>query len=66
MASTNSERLQTHKRKMRGEGFKRLSLWVCPEVEAMLTAERQPGECGGRALERMLLGAAKPRPKYER
>ena len=66
MASKNSERLEAHKRRMRAEGFKRLSLWVCPEVEAVLAAEKRPGECGGRALERMLLGAAKPRPKYER
>lgn len=66
MASTNAERLETHKRKMRAEGFKRLSLWVCPELEALLTAERRPGECSGRLLERMLLGAAKPRPTYER
>jgi hypothetical protein len=66
MATTNSERLETYKRKMRAEGFKRLSLWVCPELGAMLTAERRPGDCGGRVLERLLLGAAKPRPKYER
>jgi hypothetical protein len=66
MKSTNSERLETHKRKMRVEGFKRLSLWVCPELNALLAAERRPGECGGRVLERMLLGSAKPRPKFER
>lgn len=66
MASTNSERLETHKRKMRAEGFRRLSLWICPELQALLAAERQPGECGGRVLERMLLGAARPRPKYQR
>jgi uncharacterized protein YehS (DUF1456 family) len=66
MASTNSERLDTYKRKMQAEGFKRLSLWVCPELAAMLAAERRSGECGGRVLERLLLGAAKPRPKYER
>jgi hypothetical protein len=65
MASTNSERLEAHKRKLRTGGFKRLSVWVCPELAAMLTAERHPGECGGRVLERLLLGAAKPRPKYE-
>ncbi len=66
MGSKNSERLEKHKCKMRAEGFRRLPLWVCPELEAMLTAERRPGECGGRVLERMMLGAAKPRPKYER
>lgn len=66
MKSTNSERLETHKRKMRAEGFKRLSIWVCPELNALLAAERRRGECAGRVLERMLLGSAKPRPKFER
>lgn len=64
MVSTNSERLETHKRKMRAEGFKRLSVWICPELEALLTSARRPGECGGRVLERMLLGTARPRPKF--
>jgi len=66
MVSKNSERLEAHKRKLQADGFKRLSVWVCPELEAMLTAERRAGECGGRVLERLLLGAAKPRRKYER
>jgi hypothetical protein len=66
MASKNSERLEAHKRNFRADGFKRLSVWVCPELAAMLAAERRPGECGGRVRERLLLGAAKPRPKYER
>ena len=66
MASKNSERLEAHKRKLRADGFKRLSVWVCPELAAMLTAELRAGECGGRVLERLLLGTVKPRPKYER
>lgn len=66
MASKNSERLEAHKRKLRAAEFKRLSVWICPELGAMLAAERQPGECGGRVLERLLLGRAKPRPSYER
>lgn len=66
MASQNAERLEAHKRKLRADGFKRLSLWICPELAAMLADERRPGECGGRVLERLLLGAAKPRRKYER
>jgi hypothetical protein len=65
MASKNSDRLEAHKRRLQADGFKRLSIWVCPELVAMLTAERRPGECGGRVLERLLLGAPKPRPKYE-
>ena len=66
MASKNSERLQAHKRKLRADGFKRLSVWVCPELAAMLVTERRLGECGGRVLERLLLGEARLRPKYER
>ncbi|MBB1636075.1 hypothetical protein A9975_35175 [Cupriavidus sp. UME77] len=66
MVSKNAERLARHKRKMRADGFNRLSVWIAPELAAMLVAERRAGECGGRTLERLLLGAAKPRPKYER
>jgi hypothetical protein len=47
MVSTNSERLETHKRKMQAQGFKRLSLWVCPELEVLLTAERRPESAAG-------------------
>jgi len=66
MASKNSERLAAHKCKLQADGFKRLSVWICPELAVILTAERRPGDCGGRVLERLLLGAAKSRPKYER
>ena len=66
MPSKNSERLKVHKSRLGAHGFKRLSLWICPELAAMLADERRPGECGGRVLERLLLGAAKPRPTYER
>ena len=66
MTSQNSKRLEAHKRRLRAEGFKRLSFWVCPELAAKLADARQPGECGGRVLERLLLGAATRRPQYER
>jgi len=62
--TTNAERLAKYKAKMREAGFKRLSVWVCPELAAMLAAERQQGECGGRTLERLLLGKARKRPDY--
>lgn len=39
-ASKNSERLEKHKRKLREVGFKRLSVWICPELAAMLAAGR--------------------------
>ncbi|CBJ38922.1 protein of unknown function [Ralstonia solanacearum CMR15] len=64
MASKHAERLEKHKTKMRAAGFKRLSVWVCPELVAMLAAERRPRECGGRTLERLLLGEARKRPNY--
>lgn len=64
MASKNAERLEKYKGKLRAAGFKRLSVWVCPELAAMLGAERKPYECGGRTLERLLLGEARKRPDY--
>ncbi|SOY48373.1 conserved hypothetical protein [Cupriavidus taiwanensis] len=64
MASKNAKRLEAYKAKMRAAGFKRLSVWVCPELAAMLAAERKPHECGGRTLERLLLGEARKRPDY--
>lgn len=65
MASSNSERLARHKRKLQANGFTRMSVWIAPELAAMLTADRRRGECGGRVLERLLLGEARPRPKFE-
>lgn len=66
MASQNAERLEKYKGKMRAAGFKRLSVWVCPELAAMLARARRRGECGGRMLERLLLGEARKRPGYWR
>lgn len=62
MSTTNAERLRTYKAKMKEAGFKRLSVYVHPELAAFLAQERQPHECGGRALERLLLGKARKRP----
>ncbi|MEZ0191708.1 hypothetical protein AB9X41_21110 [Ralstonia solanacearum] len=64
MASKNAERLKKYKAKMRAAGFKRLSVWVCPELAALLAAERKSHECGGRTLERLLLGVVRERPQY--
>lgn len=64
MASKNAERLAQYKGRMRAAGFKRLSVWVCPELAAMLVTERKLHECGGRTLERLLLGEARKRPNY--
>jgi hypothetical protein len=64
MASQNAERLKQYKARLRAAGFKRLSFWVCADLAAMLAAERRPCECGGRTLERLLLGRAAKRPQY--
>ncbi|MDN0074025.1 hypothetical protein QU481_03865 [Crenobacter sp. SG2303] len=60
--STNAERLKKYKAKMAAAGFKRLSIYVCPELVELLAKKRLPHECGGRTLERLLLGKARKRP----
>lgn len=62
MSTTNAERLRIYKAKMKQAGFTRLSVYVHPELVTFLNRERELYECGGRALERLLLGAAKKRP----
>lgn len=64
MATTNAERLKTYKTRMKQSGFKRLSVWVHPELAAKLMQDRKPNECTGRTLERMILGEAKKRPHF--
>lgn len=63
MKTTNAERLRVYKAKMQKAGFKRLSVYVHPELAAFLDAERKSYECGGRVLERLLLGEARKRPR---
>lgn len=62
--SSNAERLKRYRAKMNDAGFKRLSFYAAPELAELIARERQPSECGGRVLERLLLGEAKPRPEY--
>jgi hypothetical protein len=62
MSTTNAERLRIYKAKMKQAGFTRLSVYVHPELVSFLNRKREPSECGGRTLERLLLGAAKERP----
>jgi molybdenum cofactor biosynthesis enzyme MoaA len=64
MATTNAERLKRYKTRMKQTGFRRLNIWVHPDLAEKLTAERQQGECVGRTLERLLLGQAKKRPNF--
>lgn len=60
----NKERLRRYRAKMTAAGFKRLSFYAAPELAELIARERKPSECGGRTLERLLLGEAKPRPQY--
>ena len=62
--ASNAERLKRYREKMAANGFKRLSFYAAPELVELIDKERKPSECGGRVLERLLLGEAKPRPEY--
>ena len=62
--ASNKDRLQRYREKMAANGFKRLSFYAAPELVELIAKERKPSECGGRTLERLLLGEAKPRPEY--
>ncbi len=62
--ASNKDRLKRYREKMAANGFKRLSFYAAPELAELIARERQPYECGGRVLERLLLGEAKPRPEY--
>ena len=62
--TTNAERLALHKRRMKNADFHRLSVWVSDELAQHLANERRQGECGGRTLERLLLGEAAKRPTF--
>lgn len=62
--STNAERLKKYRTKMNANGFKRLSFYAAPELVELINRERKASECGGRTLERLLLGEAKKRPEY--
>ncbi len=63
MNTTNAERLRAYKARMKEAGFKRLSVYVHPDLATYLEQERKSNECGGRALERLLLGEARKRPR---
>jgi hypothetical protein len=49
---------------MKKAGFRRISVWVSGELSQKLAKERGQGECGGRTLERLLLGKAAKRPNF--
>lgn len=56
--------LKAYRQKMKAAGFTRLQVMVHPDLIAALKRERKPTECGGRCLERLVLGAARPRPGF--
>jgi len=62
--TSSRDSLKRHKANMQAAGFKRLAVWVHPDLVAEITKQRQPNECGGRTLERLVLGAARPRPRF--
>lgn len=62
--TTNAERLKKYRANMEANGFKRLSFYASAELCELIRRERQPSECGGRVLERLLLGKAAKRPDY--
>ena len=62
--ASNKDRLKRYRERMAANGFKRLSFYAAPELVELIAKERKPSECGGRTLERLLLGEAKPRPEY--
>lgn len=60
----SKDQLKRHKVNMRATGFERLAYWVHPDLVALVIAKGRPGECGGRTLERLLLGEARQRPLF--
>lgn len=61
---TSAERLALYKQRMKKAGFRRISVWVSSELADKLAKDRGPGECGGRTLERLMLGKAAKRPAF--
>ena len=64
MTATPAERVKKYRAKMTAAGFTRLSFYAAPELAELLRREHRRGECGGRTLERLLLGEAMKRPDY--
>ena len=62
--TTSAERLALYKRRMKKAGFRRISVWVSGELAEKLAEDRYPQECGGRTLERLLLGKVAKRPDF--
>lgn len=57
MATNNAERMRAYKTRQGQRGLQRLDVWVTPAVMELLWKRREPTECYGRTLERLLLGS---------
>ncbi|CAG9208475.1 hypothetical protein BGLA2_190031 [Burkholderia gladioli] len=62
--ATTAERLKAHSKRMRKAGFVQITAWASRDLVALLNKEKRAGECRGRTLERLLLGAVCERPAY--
>lgn len=60
----NARRLAAYRRRLEDAGFKRVSAYVSSDLIIYVQSQKERGECMGRTLERLLLGAAKVRPTY--
>lgn len=60
--TSNAERIKRYKQRMSEFGFKRLTVWIHPDLADLLEKERTRSECNGRVLERLILGKAGKRP----
>jgi hypothetical protein len=60
-ATTNAQRLRRYKQRMKGNGFRRLSIWVHQELLQVIHENRGSNECYGRTLERLILEKQKKR-----
>ncbi|BAL24015.1 antitoxin MazE-like protein [Azoarcus sp. KH32C] len=54
--TTNAERVKRHKGRMKEAGFRRLDVWVSPELFTLIQQECKPWECYARTVERLLMG----------
>ena len=61
---SNKERLRRYRKRMDAAGFKRLSFYASPMLIIFIENERKQAECGGRTLERLLIGHSMERPDF--
>ena len=54
MTTNNAQRLRVYKALQKRRGLQRLDVWVAPVVMQLLWDQREPSECYGRTLERLL------------